>query len=56
MWLYPLPGVISILGWLYILSTAAMKSLVFAVGVLVLGSAIFLVRSKIRKEWPFTTE
>jgi amino acid transporter len=56
MWLYPLPGVISILGWLYILSTAAMKSLAFAVGVLVLGSAIFLVRSKIRNEWPFTTE
>jgi amino acid transporter len=53
MWLYPVPGIISILGWLYILSTAAMKSLIFAAGVLVAGSAIFLVRSKIRREWPF---
>jgi len=53
MWLYPVPGVISILGWLYILGTAAVKSLIFAVVVFLVGSMIFLVRSKIRREWPF---
>jgi amino acid transporter len=53
MWFYPVPGVISILGWLYILGTSAVKSLIFAVAVLVAGSLIFLARSKIRREWPF---
>jgi amino acid transporter len=55
MWFYPVPGVISILGWLYILGTAAVKSLIFAVVVLVAGSLIFLIRSKVRREWPFAT-
>jgi amino acid transporter len=54
MWLYPIPGIISILGWLYILSTAAMKSLVFASSVFALGSIAFFMRAKIRREWPFS--
>ncbi len=53
MWLYPVPGLISILGWLYILGTAAVKSLIFAACVLALGSVVFLIRSKLRGEWPF---
>jgi basic amino acid/polyamine antiporter, APA family len=53
MWFYPVPGVISILGWLYILGTSAVKSLIFAVAVLLVGSSVFLVRSKLRREWPF---
>jgi amino acid transporter len=53
MWLYPVPGIISILGWLYILGTAAAKSLIFAAVVFAAGSLTFLVRSKIRREWPF---
>ncbi len=53
MWLYPIPGVISVLGWLYILGTAATGSLFFAVVVFMVGSVIFFVRSRIRGEWPF---
>jgi amino acid transporter len=53
MWFYPVPGVISILGWLYILGTSAAKSLIFAVVVFSAGSSVFLVRSKLRREWPF---
>jgi basic amino acid/polyamine antiporter, APA family len=53
MWLYPVPGVISIAGWLYVLATVEPKSLVFAFVVLVVGSAAYLVRAKIRQEWPF---
>jgi amino acid transporter len=53
MWLYPVPGVISILGWFYILGTAALKSLIFAAVVLLVGSILFLARSKVRCEWPF---
>jgi amino acid transporter len=55
MWLYPVPGLISILGWLYILGTAAPKALLFAAVVFTIGSAIFFIRAKLRREWPWTS-
>jgi fructoselysine transporter len=53
MWLYPLPGIISILGWLYILGTSSHRALIFAVTVFALGSAAFFIRARLRREWPF---
>jgi amino acid transporter len=53
MWLYPLPGLISILGWLYILVTSAHKALAFAAVVFIIGSAAFFIRAKVRHEWPW---
>ena len=53
MWLYPVSGIISILGWLYILGTAAARSLIFALVVLIAGSLIFFIRAGLRHEWPF---
>jgi basic amino acid/polyamine antiporter, APA family len=53
MWFYPLPGIISIVGWIYVLGTAARKSIIFAFGVLLVGTTAYLVRSWKRREWPF---
>lgn len=53
MWFYPIPGIISIIGWIYVLGTAPRKSLLFAVAVLAVGTAAYLIRSKARQEWPF---
>ena len=53
MWLYPVPGAISILGWLYVLGTASRQSLLFALGVLAVGTSAYLVRARMRGEWPF---
>jgi len=53
MWLYPLPGLVSILGWLYVLATSARKALLFGAAVFVLGSLTYFVRAKLRSEWPF---
>ncbi len=53
MWLYPLPGAISVLGWIYVLSTASAKGLFFAAAVFLVGSATFFVRARIKGEWPF---
>jgi amino acid transporter len=53
MWLYPVPGIVSIAGWLYVLITAAPKSLVFAGAILLAGSVAYLVRARRRNEWPF---
>lgn len=55
MWLYPVPGLISIAGWIYVLVTAAPRSLIFAFAVLAVGSAAYFVGAKVRREWPFTT-
>ncbi|TAM81507.1 MAG: amino acid permease [Acidobacteria bacterium] len=53
MWLYPIPGVISLFGWLYILSTSAQGALLFALVVFVLGTAAYLFRARTKGEWPF---
>ena len=53
MWLYPLPGIVSIIGWLYVLATAARSSLIFAFAVFGVGTAAYLVRARMRTEWPF---
>ncbi|MBZ5514346.1 MAG: APC family permease [Acidobacteriia bacterium] len=54
MWLYPVPGIVVVLGWLYILGTSQPRALLFALAVFVLGSLTFFVRSKLRREWPFS--
>jgi len=53
MWLYPLPGIISLGGWIYVLATAAAKSLLFAFAVCGVGTAAYMARARVRKEWPF---
>jgi basic amino acid/polyamine antiporter, APA family len=54
MWLYPVPGVISIAGWLYVLVTAAPKSLVFAGAIFLAGTTVYLIRAHRNGEWPFS--
>ena len=38
MWFYPIPGIVSLFGWLYVLGTATPKSLMFALVVLIIGA------------------
>ncbi len=53
MWLYPLPGIISLCGWVYVLGTAARNSLLFAFGVFAVGTVAYMARARVRREWPF---
>ncbi|HUX09395.1 MAG TPA: amino acid permease, partial [Terriglobia bacterium] len=53
MWFYPIPGIISLLGWLYILITSARGALLFALVVFALGSAAYFFRARAKGEWPF---
>lgn len=53
MWFYPLPGLVSLLGWIYILATATPRSLLFAVAVFVAGTVAYMLRARRRREWPF---
>jgi len=56
MWFYPVPGIISLFGWLYVLATAERKSLFFALAVFAVGSAAYFIRSRVRREWPFNRQ
>ena len=54
MWFYPLPGIISILGWLGVLATSDLPALLFALGIFLVGTGLFLARAWQRHEWPFS--
>jgi amino acid transporter len=55
MWLYPLPALMAIAGFTFILLSRKnfLREIRYALLILILGLAIFLVRSWRRREWPF---
>jgi hypothetical protein len=53
MWLYPLPSLVALLGWVFIFVTTSKKVIAFSLGALVLGLLCFAVWSWQRKTWPF---
>jgi len=52
MWLYPLPVILTILGWIWLFLRTG-KAVWWGLFVIILGLAIYLVRSRMRREWPF---
>jgi amino acid transporter len=56
MWLYPLPALLAIAGFLFILVARKnfLREIRYAIVILVLGLAIYFVRSWRRGEWPFS--
>jgi amino acid transporter len=55
MWLYPIPAVIAIAGFLFVLFSRSgfYKEIQYAAVLIVVGIIIYLVRSYKRKEYPF---
>ncbi len=58
MWLYPLPALLATFGFLYVLISRpnALKEIRYAAVILIVGTAIYLLRSWRRREWPFADE
>jgi APA family basic amino acid/polyamine antiporter len=56
MWLYPVPALMAILGFCYILFARKnfQREIKYALLILIAGLLVYLVRSWTRKEWPFT--
>ena len=52
MWLYPLPALLTIGGWIFLFFRTG-KAVWWGLFVIVAGLLIFLIESKWRKEWPF---
>ena len=42
MWLYPLPALVALLGWIFLFATTQWRVILFGVGVLALGGVAFL--------------
>lgn len=53
MWFYPLPSLIALAGWLYILSTNQRNIVLWGLMLMVLGVAAYLGQAKRKLEWPF---
>ncbi len=53
MWLYPLPSLIALLGWIFIFATTPPLVIAFGLGALVLGVLCFGLWSWKSRTWPF---
>jgi amino acid transporter len=53
MWLYPLPSIIALIGWMFIFATTPWPVVVLGLGTLTLGVVFFLVWSWYTERWPF---
>jgi len=53
MWLYPLPALLALLGWLFLFVTSGVQEMLYSLVALGTGIVAFLIWSKVRKSWPF---
>ena len=55
MWLYPLPVLVALLGWLFILLSSGIIYIVAGLASVAIGFAVYLAWARKRREWPFVT-
>lgn len=55
MWLYPLPALVALLGWIFVFATTQATVILFGVAVLVAGCVAFLLWSFRTARWPFAS-
>jgi amino acid transporter len=53
VWLYPIPNVVALLGWIFIFGTSGWLAILFGLGTLALGVLLFLAWSWRTRRWPF---
>ena len=46
MWLFPVPALVALFGWIFLFSTSGLKTMLYAAGVVALGVVCFLVRER----------
>lgn len=53
VWLYPIPPLLSLAGYLYVFASLGLKFIVFGLLTLALGAIIYFLVAKRQREWPF---
>ena len=56
MWLYPLPAVVAVVGWVYIFFSSGTKAIVFGIVTILAGVAVYLWRANLDVRWPFAVK
>ncbi len=51
--LYPLPPLIALAGWLFLFASTGAVPIAFGLGTLAVGAAVYLVRARLTRLWPF---
>jgi len=55
LWLYPLPPLISLAGYLYVFASLGLKFILFGLLTLLIGVGVYLIVARRQREWPFET-
>jgi amino acid transporter len=53
VWLYPLPNLLALVGWIFVFATTDWQVILFGLGTLAAGAVIFFVWSWRTRRWPF---
>jgi amino acid transporter len=56
IWLYPVPNILALFGWIFVFATTDWTIIVFGLGTLVIGILCFFLWSRHTKQWPFAAE
>ena len=56
VWLYPLPSLIALAGWIFIFATSDWRIILFGLGTLCAGILFFLAWSSATHRWPFAKD
>ena len=55
IWLYPVPVLLALVGWIFLLVTTNTMTLAYAMATLAAGVIFFLVWSRWTRRWPSAT-
>ena len=53
MWLYPLPALVALAGWVFLFATSGTTVVLFGLGTLAAGVIAFLAWARRTRNWPF---
>ena len=53
VWLYPIPNLVALFGWIFLFATSGPEVIAFGLGTLLLGVAAFFAWAKWTHRWPF---
>jgi amino acid transporter len=53
VWLYPLPNLLALVGWVFVFATTDWQVILFGLGTLAAGLILFLLWSRRTRRWPF---
>jgi amino acid transporter len=52
-WLYPIPSLLALAGWIYVYKSSGHTPIIFSLVVLAAGIVAFLIWAKAERQWPF---